>query len=367
MAKSDRWIRVLGDEQTAEIDRGLTRFKARGLRWQAADEATFPLDGLAELLTDIRNELEDGTGVVRLSGLPVERYDLDELHAIWGAIGNHIGTPVSQSLLGERQMLIHDTGKEAGNYGELTDHDNFRSARARAFSTAGLRFHTDRCDVVGLLCVRQAIKGGHSDVASAVTVHNEMLRRRPELVEALYQPYPRSRFGEEATDESIWYPLPVFAMESGRFSTHYSRTYIEAAQINPDVPRLTPDQHEAMDVLGEIAAEVSLEMTFAPGDIQFLNNHVIYHARGSYEDAPVPDEGRLLVRQWLSMPGSRQLPAGHEILFGSVESGAVRGGIWPLAERPVPRGTFHDGDRVARTKTKSTGGSSASPGPAECR
>jgi hypothetical protein len=336
MANSSRWIRALGNEQITEIDRSLAQFKAEGLPWKAADETTFPLSGFTELLTDIRHELEEGTGVVRLSGLPVARYGPDELHAIWGAIGNHVGTPVSQSLHGERQMLIEDAGRLAASYGELEDYNNFRSARARAFSTAGLRFHTDRCDVVGLLCVRQAIKGGHSDVASAVTVHNEMLRRRPDLVEALYQAYPRSRFGEEADDTSIWYPLPIFAMESGKFSSHYSRTYIEAAQLNPDVPRLTADQREAMDLLGETAAEVAFEMTFAPGDIQFLNNHVVYHARGPYEDAPGPDTGRLLVRQWLSMPDSRPLPAGHEVLFGSAVAGALRGGIWPLAERPIP-------------------------------
>ena len=29
-------------------------------------------------------------------------------------------------------------------------------------------------------------------------------------------------------------------------------------------------------------------MSFAPGDIQFVNNHVIYHARSAFEDG---DEG----------------------------------------------------------------------------
>ena len=55
--------------------------------------------------------------------------------------------------------------------------------------------------------------------------------------------------------------------------------------------------------------------------MQFVNNHVIYHARSAFED---DDEGhhRLLLRLWLSMPNSRALPAGHEVL-------------WP-AGRPVP-------------------------------
>ena len=65
---------------------------------------------------------------------------------------------------------------------------------------------------------------------------------------------------------------------------------------------------------------------FAPGDIQFVNNHVIYHARSAFED---DDEGhdRLLLRLWLSMPNSRALPAGHEVLWRAVEAGTLRGGI----------------------------------------
>jgi hypothetical protein len=33
------------------------------------------------------------------------------------------------------------------------------------------------------------------------------------------------------------------------------------------------------------------------------------------------------MRLWLSMPNSRALPEGHEALWGSIEPGALRGGI----------------------------------------
>jgi hypothetical protein len=61
--------------------------------------------------------------------------------------------------------------------------------------------------------------------------------------------------------------------------------------------------------------------------MQFLNNHVIYHARTPYEDGPDPDQRRLLYRIWLSMPNSRPLPQAFRTLFGDVEAGALRGGI----------------------------------------
>src|SRR5256885_2157653 len=76
-------------------------------------------------------------------------------------------------------------------------------------------------------------------------------------------------------------PLRGGGMRGGRSTSHYSRTFVEVAQRRPaaEVPRLTAAQEEALDMLHELAEELCLAMTFAPGDIQFVNNHVIYHAR----------------------------------------------------------------------------------------
>ena len=122
-------------------------------------------------------------------------------------------------------------------------------------------------------------------------------------------------------------------VREGKFTSHYSRTYVEAAQRRPEseVPRVSDRQWQALDLLAEIAEEQCLEMSFAPGDIQFVNNHVVYHARSAFEDgsaeAAGKDGGRLLLRLWLAMPNSRALPAGHEVLWRAIEGGALRGGI----------------------------------------
>lgn len=76
--------------------------------------------------------------------------------------------------------------------------------------------------------------------------------------------------------------------------------------------RLTLAQIEAMELLESIANDPSfhLQMDFAPGDIQFLNNGAILHAREAYEDHEHPDKRRHLLRLWL---------AAHE--FVSVDDG----------------------------------------------
>ena len=110
------------------------------------------------------------------------------------------------------------------------------TSRYKARSNGPLRFHTDRADVVGLLCVRKARAGGISKVVSTVTIHNEILRRRPDLHALLCQDYVRTREGEEVGGERKVYALPVFGVRDGRFTSQYSRTFVEAAQRLPGVP-----------------------------------------------------------------------------------------------------------------------------------
>ena len=113
----------------------------------------------------------------------------------------------------------------------------------------------------------------------------------------------------------------------GKFTSHYSLTYIEAAELMPGVPKLTAAQREAIDLLMALAKELCFEMRFAPGDIQLLNNHVIYHGRTPFEDDRDSGQDRLLLRLWLAMPNSRALPDGHDVLWRDIRAGAVRGGI----------------------------------------
>jgi alpha-ketoglutarate-dependent taurine dioxygenase len=56
-----------------------------------------------------------------------------------------------------------------------------------------------------------------------------------------------------------------------------------------------------MDAIESIANNPAfhVEMDFRPGDIQWLNNSVMVHAREAYEDDPDPTKRRHLLRLWL--------------------------------------------------------------------
>ncbi|HEV8437102.1 MAG TPA: TauD/TfdA family dioxygenase [Methylomirabilota bacterium] len=328
LARSRDWIRPLSAEAIAEVDAALRLVQQRGLRWRDVRKKDFPLPGFSAELAQVNRDLEWGRGLVLLRGLPVERYTDDELRVIWWGLGTHLGTAVHQNAHGE---LIGEVRDETRLYGEVVQPAVPAGAgvtsRAKARSSGPLRWHTDRCDVVGLLCVRSARQGGISRVVSVPAVSNAILERRPDLHALLCRDYHRSRQGEEVGGERAYYALPVFAMRDGRFTTQYSRTFVEAAQKIPEVPRLTPAQDEALDLLAAVCDELGYEMELYPGDMQFLNNHVVYHGRTAYVDEPGPRQDRLLLRLWLAPPNSRPLPEGFEALWGTVKGGAVRGGI----------------------------------------
>ena len=207
IAGTPSWQRSLDQDAVAAIDAALEAFERLQLPWREATAETFGLEGLEAFFDDLRDELEDGVGFVRVRGLPVERYTPEQLRAIFLAIGQHVGMPVSQNLSGERLLGLTDEGRKAAVHGAIDakgDGRTFLASRARAYSTGELRFHTDRCDVVGLLCVRKAKSGGVSRIASAVAIHNAMLERAPDLLDALFKDYPRSRFGEEVQDASAF-------------------------------------------------------------------------------------------------------------------------------------------------------------------
>jgi hypothetical protein len=328
--RSTAWIRELPPAALAEIDTALQAVKRRGLPWREITRDDFPLPTVGALLDDVAEELEHGCGMVKLRTIPVERYSEDELRLIYVGLASHVGRLLFQNRRGELMRDIRDEGAEVGQrYGQVKTESGgtFLSSYARTLSNGALRFHTDRCDVVALLCVRQARAGGVSKLASAVAAHNTILKRRPDLIEELLKPYHRSRFGEEAGGDRTAYPLPLFGVRDGRFTSHYSRTYVESAQMIDGVPKLTERQIEALDLLDKVAEEQSFGMTLSPGDIQFLNNHVIYHARTPFEDDAAAGQSRLLYRLWLWMPNSRALPEDHAVLWRRVEPGVLRGGI----------------------------------------
>ncbi len=326
LAETGDWLYRISEAAQRELDSALRHVEALGLSAPDFGKADFPLPGFAAELDDIRGELEGGRGLVVMRGIDRARYSKKEAAFIFWGIGCHLGTAVPQNGEGHRLGHIRDLGF------------SFSDPSVRGYQTsAELSYHTDMCDVVFLLCLNQSKSGGRNQFVSAVSIHNEILDRRPDLLEVLYQPFYFDRRGElDEAGGKPYYAMPIFSYHDGMVSTRYLRHYIDSAQRIAEVPRLTSQQNEALDLLDEIAYRpgMFLGVEQEPGDFVLINNYPLWHLRTTFEDHEDLPRKRHLLRQWLSIPNSRGLPETFRGKFKNLEPGAVRHGI---AVRPHPQ------------------------------
>ncbi len=319
------WSYCLSPSEVAELEAALAHVRSRNLDIAAIRREDFPLPSLGPVLDRLRADVRDGRGFVLLRGVPVENRPIEECATLYWGLGTYFGSARSQNAQGHLLGHVYDLG------GSSATNPNIRS-----YATAERQnFHIDRCDVVALLCLRRAKSGGLSAIASSMALHNVMLERRPDLLERLYQPFAVDRRGEVPEGKLPFYDAPVFNEHGGKVSVLYSRLHIGSSQRFPDARRLTPEDIEALDMLAALAGddELRLDMTFMPGDIQFLHNHTILHARTGYEDWLEPERKRHLLRLWLAPSNARPLPPVFAECYGGITPGD-RGGIICRDTRP---------------------------------
>lgn len=307
------WRHELTAAHVAELWAALAGIDRPDVALRDLSAEDFPLPTLGPVLASLVDELVDGRGFVLVRGVPVTELSERQAELLYWGIGLHVGIPIHQKSEDDLLVHIRDLG---------VDPDD---PHVRGFQTsARLDYHADSSDVVGLLCIRPAKAGGVSTIVSSVAVHDEIVRRRPNLADLLHEDWWHDRRSGDGPES--FFQCPVFAEQDGRLFAHYGRQYIESATRGPGVPDLTVAQIEAMDLLDELdnSPEFILNMDFAPGDIQFLNNYTIMHARTEYEDYPEPERRRDLIRLWLVLDRDLGLPPAFEA-GGIVPRAVARG------------------------------------------
>ena len=291
----DGWSYHITDRDADELVAGVAAFRRRHLPLVDVNRDNFPLLGFGGILRDVRSELIEGRGIVMLKKFPLERLDREGVAIAYLGLGSYLGEKMAQNLHGHVLGHVKDLG---GDY-----------TKGRGYDTnAELRFHTDGCAYVGLLCLQTSMRGGASRVASSVRVYNTILERRPDLCALLCEDYYRDNNNEISEGEKNWFRQPIFSFTEGYFSATGAGATLERAQKLPDVPKWTLAQREAVEVYRQVAEEVAIDIDFVPGDIQFLSNYVALHTRRAFEDWPEPGRKRHLLRLWLGDPDGRPIP-----------------------------------------------------------
>lgn len=317
-----RWIHHLTAAEIAGLDAALAQARQNHLTIETLTKENFPLPALRATFDTVLDQLEDGMGFRVLRGLPAERYTKDDLRLMYWGMGLHIGTAVTQSTRGDMLGDVRDFGV------------NTYSKKGRGYmSNQFLSFHADSCDVVCLMVLRVAKSGGLSRFVSTLSIHDEIARTRPDLLEVLYQPFYLSWKGQEKPGGLPYYQQHMFTMEQGKLAARFIPQHVIGYQVPqeefPDLPPLSAQQREGLALIEQLASDPRFcgEMMFEPGDMQFMNNHVMLHSRTGFEDYDEPDRKRHLIRMWLSVPNSRPLAEGMSALYPVRTAGAVRGGF----------------------------------------
>jgi len=292
LARSDDWFHVLNSAERDDLSKALVHAKSTGKKMLEIERTDFPLPVLGPATEKWLDQLQNGHGFLNVRGIPTG-HDEDAAWIHWG-LGLYLGKAVSQNAAGDLLGHVRDTGADP-------DDPSVRLYKTRV----ELGFHSDGSDLVGLLCVRQGRTGGANRLISTATLYNEILRRRPDLVPHLYEPFYWDRNEEQAPGEAPYFALPICRIADDKLIFFYIGWYIRGAQRHPQVPRLTREQSELLDLIDEIAADprFHIEMRLQPGEVNYLKNNAVLHARTEIEDHPEPEKKRHMVRLWLTAHG----------------------------------------------------------------
>lgn len=292
------WVYNLDPDMVDEILAAMQIVKKQGLQAKNLRPEGFPLPRTESMLRDLHHDLECGPGFAMLSGFPLEGLTRDEVCLAYCGLGSYLGNITVQNREGEFILEVTDKGKAYDQ-------------QSRGYhSTAHLDFHNDGTNTVTLLCVGTAAEGGLSMLVSGTAVYNAILSERPDYLDALYRGFHHHRRNQkEAGDSPVTpYRTPVF----GYFSDLFHMAYAGPSIFYCENEGITITAHEKaalayfVDVVERPEMRVSMELR--QGDIQFVNNYLILHARTEYRDSET--QRRELLRLWLDDENSARLGPG---------------------------------------------------------
>ncbi|KAJ5553333.1 hypothetical protein N7494_002711 [Penicillium frequentans] len=327
--KCDDWIYQLSEVQLDEIDAALKSFKVLG--WIIIltavalqkplgyiNDSTFPLPTLRPILRDLSRELHNGRGFFVLRGLRIDNYSREDNVIIYTGVSSHIG-----SIRGRQQdtRLQNGTSPIISHIKDITSITEKGKIGAPSNTADKQVFHTDAGDIISLLCLSPAAEAGESYLSSSWNVYNILAKERPDLIHTLSQNWPVDGFNNPQkpyTLRPLLYHQPATETTPERVLIQYARRYFTGFLAQPrsaDIPPITEAQAEALDALHFLAEEHSAALDFQKGDVQYVNNLSIFHARNGFTDAPGKElvssnnvrivanhDRRHLLRLWLRDP-----------------------------------------------------------------
>ncbi|KAK0387503.1 hypothetical protein NLU13_5815 [Sarocladium strictum] len=327
------WTYIFSSDQVKELEQALRHFQSLSTSKGHISPETFPLPTVQAELRRLSRELHHGHGFFVIRGINPDKYSREENIIIYAGISSHIA-PIRG-----RQDSKYD-GKPAdvvlAHIKDLSAGNDSGVIGSPAYTTDKQVFHTDTGDIVSLYALNVAASGGASKLASTWKVYNELAETRPDIIHTLTQPWDVENF---AQSDAKYTSRPLMFHQKGtrrspeRVILQYARRYFVgfgALPRSPDIPPITEAQAEALDALHFLGDKYCVSTDFQKGDMQYVNNLAVFHARDGFVDQGT--QKRHLLRLWLRDPEHawdipKELAQRWEAVYGGVSADAQ---VFPL-------------------------------------
>ena len=240
-----------------------------------------------------------GVGFIIIDGKSFLDFSKDEIIKIYEIICGMLGTLYIQNIKSEKIVEIKDKGKSmvsGGRYHQTNEGGSYHTDSPH---------WTDVPDLVGMLCINKAKKGGTSKFVSVYTIHNQLLKEQRDKLETLYEKFHFDKRGEFKINESQTIFKPIFVFKDAKLYCRFLNDYIVAGHKIQNNP-LSKLQEASLQLLEEISKKENNALSYdlKPNDMTFFDNHRILHGRTGFEDYEDENRKRYFLRTWIKFDSS---------------------------------------------------------------
>ncbi|CAH0020748.1 unnamed protein product [Clonostachys rhizophaga] len=274
------------------IESALQHFQGLGISPHKLDQQYFPLPPIvSSKLRYLSHEVHRGRGFSVLRGLDPKKYTEEENVIIYGGVSSYVGRDRADMI-----WLFDRAG------GSLTEENQAKFPPNEL--TSSMDFHTDvdAGDILSLFTMRLSKSGGQQYLTSFWSVYNDLAQHNPEVLQVLASDW---RYEMKKQEGVQVINRPIIYCVDNKVQINFATAFLKGSSYIPrqaDSPDLTVQEEEAIKILLQVSRKHSMRLSQAPGDMLFVNNLCILHARDSFINDGASGKTRRLMSLMLRDP-----------------------------------------------------------------
>ncbi|KAK3347092.1 hypothetical protein B0T25DRAFT_485296 [Lasiosphaeria hispida] len=333
-SNSDIFTEYLSGDDIAAIHAAAKHFIGLGIARGLASPATFPLpDGLAKRLQAITDCIYNSRGFHRVRGLDPTSFTEEERVVIYAGITSYVADQRARSI-------DHIRDRSRAEPGE-------RLTPLELATPMGFHTDVDTGDMLSLFTQSTPLEGGDQQLASVASIYNDLKKRNPDVLQMLTEDWywERAHRTGPYKETVTHYSRPLIAFAGDKLQINLAGAYLGAnptVPLTPEAPKLSAEKRAALQEVQDAALRSSLRVSPQPGDILFVNNYAVLHARSGFVDSSSDIwRQRYVMRLWLhdSQKGWESAPALQRKLDTIFDLDPYHQGLYTGEEwKSLPRG-----------------------------